>query len=314
MSLLSLIAALFLEQWRPLSERQPVYGPVERYADFLERQFNAGEVRHGAIAWALAVLPVVIGAWLVYLLCAFMSPLFALAFNIAVLYLTMGFRQFSHYFTDIHLALKEGDLPRARELLGVWRGHDCAHLGAEEVARLTIEEALTASHRHVFGVVFWFVVLPGPSGAILYRLAMFLKRRWGGASPFFAPAFSPELVQFGKFSRDAFTVLDWLPVRVTAAAFAVVGDFEDAVYCWRTQAAKWGDAALGIVLAAGAGALGVRLGMPLVMGGNVVDRPELGVGDEAGVALLDSTVGLVWRALVLYLLMLVVLGVAQAAS
>lgn len=310
MSLISLIIALLLEQWRPLADRRQLFGPMSRYAHFLERQFNAGEKHHGTIAWIVAALPILLGVWLVFFTLSHMNPLLELAFNVAVLYLTLGFRQFSHYFTDIHLALKEDDLPRARELLGIWLGHDCAHLNREEVARLTIEEALTASHRHVFGVVFWFMILPGPSGAVLYRLTLFLRNRWGRAGGA-QPTGVVDLAQFGKFSRDAFSVLDWLPVRVTAAAFAVVGDFEDAVYCWRMQAEKWSDPALGIVLAAGAGALGVRLGMPIVQDGEVRDRPVLGVGDEADVALLDSTVGLVWRALVLYLLLLLLVGVAQ---
>ena len=311
MSLLSLICALILEQWRPLAERHALFSPAQRLSDHLEAQFNAGQAQQGVIAWMLAVLPAVIGAWLLYLLCAWISPLLALAFNVGVLYLTMGFRQFSHYFTDINLALKEDDIEKARELLARWRGSSCAGLSSEEIARLTIEEALTASHRHVFGVVFWFVILPGPAGAVLYRLSMYLRRRWGSEpTGEFSPAVSGG--QFGHFARDAFMVLDWMPVRVTAAAFAVVGDFEDAVYCWRNQAANWTDPALGLVLAAGAGALGVRLGMPIEHGNEVVDRPELGVGEEADASMLDSTVGLVWRALVLYLLMLLLIGIAQA--
>ncbi|TMG72678.1 MAG: CobD/CbiB family protein [Betaproteobacteria bacterium] len=292
MSFFSLVAALLLEQWRPLADRRYLFSPVARYATFLERQFNAGEAQQGATAWLLAVLPPVLGAWLV---------------NAAALYLTMGFRQRSHYFTDIHLALKENDVARAREILSEWRGVSCANLDRETVTRLAIEEALVASHRHVFAVVFWFLVLPGPAGAILYRLAMFLERRWSASAV-------PELERFGHFARRAFAVLDWLPVRFTAAAFAVVGDFEDAVYCWRTQAATWPDPALGIVLASGAGAIGVKLGMPIVEGGEVLDRPELGLGDPADTAHLDSTVGLVWRALVMWLVLLALVALAGAAT
>jgi adenosylcobinamide-phosphate synthase len=307
MGLISLIAALLLEQWRPLSGQHYLHSQVARYASFLERQFNAGEAQHGAVAWLVAVLPPVLLAWLVHALLLRGSPLLALGLNVLALYLTMGFRQFSHYFTDIHLALKQDDLGRARELLAGWRGHDCGDLSREEVARLTIEEALAASHRHVFAVVFWFVLLPGPSGAILYQLAYFLRRRWGGSD-------APELDQFGRFAKQAFEALDWLPVRFTAAAFAVVGDFEDAIYCWRTQAAKWSDPALGIVLAAGAGAIGVRLGNPVVIQGTLTERPELGLGEEADAGFFDSTIGLVWRALVLWLLMLLLLGIARAVS
>jgi adenosylcobinamide-phosphate synthase len=303
MSLISLIVALLLEQWRPLSGRRYLLSPLGRLATWLERHFNAGETQHGMIAWIIGVAPIVLGTWIVYAVLWRVNVTLALAFNVVALYLTMGFRQFSHHFTDIHFALKQGDLDAARSQLAVWRGHSCANLNEEEVVRLTIEEALAASHRNVFAVVFWFVVLPGPSGAILYRLTAFFQRRWGGAR-------DGELGRFGQFAAQAFAVMEWLPARFTASAFAIVGDFEDAVFCWRSQASKWMDPVLGIVIAAGAGALGVKLGMPYVQDGEIVERPEMGTGDEAEVSFLDSTIGLVWRALVMWLVLLLLLGVA----
>jgi cobalamin biosynthesis protein CobD/CbiB len=305
MSLISLIIALLLEQWRPLADRSYLVSRVLRIADFLQQHFNAGERAHGVIAWVLGVLPVTLLAIGVYYLLYFASPLLALGFNVLVLYLTMGFRQVGHHFTDIHWALKGGDLDRARTILGQWRGASCERLGAEEVARLTIEEALSASYQYVFAVVFWFVLLPGPSGAILYRLSSFLQRRW-------APGGEADLAAFGVFAAQVFRLLDWAPARLTGIAFAVVGDFEDAAYCWRTQAAKWPEASLGIVLASGAGAMGVRLGMPFLSELNPVDRPELGLGEAADVGFLDSTIGLVWRALVVILFVLLLLAIARA--
>ena len=35
---------------------------------------------------------------------------------------------------------------------------------------------------------------------------------------------------FGLFAGRAYYWIDWLPVRLTAVAFAVVGNFEDAIY------------------------------------------------------------------------------------
>ncbi len=125
MTLLALIVALLLEQWHPLANRRFLFALVARYATTLERQFNAGETQHGMIAWLLAVLPPVLAVWLVYALSRHTSPLLALVFNVVVLYLTMGFRQFSHYFTDIHFALKQDDLAKAREILAAWRGRSC---------------------------------------------------------------------------------------------------------------------------------------------------------------------------------------------
>src|SRR5689334_5656698 len=307
MSLISLIAALLLEQWRPLADRRYLYLLLARYSGALEGLFNAGEARQGAVAWFVAVVPVVLGAWLVYALALGENPLFALLTNVAALYLTMGFRQRSHFFTAIHAALKVDDLAAAREELAAWLQEDCSDLDREGVTRLALEEALAASHRYVFGVIFWFVLLPGPTGAILYRLSMFLDDRWRETS-----TTRPD--RFGEFARKAFAALDWLPARCTSIAFAVVGDFESAVYCWRTQAQTWPDRALGTVLASGAGAIGVRLGMPIVLGRKPRDRPPLGLGDPADVGHMDSLVGLVWRALVMWLLLLLLVAVAGVAS
>ena len=299
MGVFAIIAALVLEQWRPLGERKAVAAALSAWADWLERSFNAGEARHGTIAWLVAALSPALAALALYALLAWLSPFAALLANIAALYLTLGFRQFSHFFTDIQSAVRDGDLERARELIGAWRGESATHRSREEVIRLAIEEAIAASHRNVFAVLFWFVVLPGPSGAILYRMAVFLNRRWGGKG------------EFGRCARKVLLVLEWPAVRLSAAAFAVVGDFEDAIYCWRTQAAAWSDPNLGIVLAAGAGALGVRLGMPLSEVEGLYPRSELGLGEAADAPFLDSTVGLLWRALVLWVFVLMVIGLAR---
>ena len=299
MSVIAIIAALLLEQWRPLGDRRSVAGALSGWADWLERSFDAGEHRHGRIAWLVAVLLPVAAVIALHEVLWRASPLAALLLNVLILYLTLGFRQFSHFFTGIQNAIREGEVDRARELIGTWRGESALHRSREEVVRLAIEEAITASQRHVFAVLFWFVLLPGPSGAILYRLAAYLQRRWSGRG------------EFGRFAAHALYVLEWPAARLAAACFAVVGDFEDAVYCWRTQASAWPDPNLGVVLAAGAGALGVRLGMPLTEVEGLQARPELGIGEPADAHFLDGVVGLLWRALVLWVFVLGVLTLVR---
>jgi len=299
MSVLTILAALLLEQWRPLDSRASVQPLLAAWAGWLERAFNGGERRHGMVAWLVAVLPPVAAGILVHQLLASIHFLLALAFNIAVLYLTLGFRQFSHHFTELQLAVKSGDIERARILLEEWRGASGVVRTREEVIRLAIEEALISSQRHVFGVIFWYVLLPGPSGAILYRLASYLRVRW------------KDLGGFGRFAERALALIEWPAVRLTAASFAVVGDFEDAIYCWRTQARAWTEPNEGVVLAAGAGAMGLRLGMPVQEVEGMQPRPELGVGEPADGPFLDSTVGLVWRALVLWVFVLLLITVAR---
>ena len=309
MTIMALLAALLLEQVRPLPERGRAGRSLHAVLDFVEHHLKAGEHHHGVMAW-LVTASVLLGLSLgVYYALYHVSVVLAWAFNVVMLYLTMGFRQFSHHFTDIHRALATGDLTQARALMGVWRGRSAGDLNSGEIARLAIEQALTASHHHVFGVLFWFAVLPGPAGALLYRLALLLKEGWGNKT-------GAEHGPFGHFANQAAHWIDWLPLRLTAAGFAVAGNFEDAVYCWRNQAARWRDPEMGIVLAAGAGAIGVKLGKPLRDGAGpagiaIDDRIEIGTGLDADAAFLSSTVGLVWRALVLWMLLLTLVAVAN---
>jgi adenosylcobinamide-phosphate synthase len=183
-----------------------------------------------------------------------------------------------------------------------------------EIARVAVEKALVTTHRNVFGVFFWFLMPVGPACAIMYRVAEYLARAWN----------EPEHMKneaFGKFAARAFYWIDWMPARLTAIAFAIVGNFEDAIYAWRNFASRWQEEAVGIILAAGGGALGIRLGTPLQGAANVmpVDPTSLestdlesdaAPGEEPTARALQSTVGLVWRALLLWMLLLLLLSVA----
>jgi cobalamin biosynthesis protein CobD/CbiB len=247
------------------------------------------------------------------------NPLLGLLWNVTVLYLLMGFRRFSHSYTAVEKALKANDLNAARRALAAWRGGAAVQLSSGEIAKLAIERGLMDSYRQVFATLFWFIVLPGPAGAVLHRAALLLADEWrsdpGGAD---TTPIAQARAAFGGPARALLWLLDWIPARLAALSFAIVGDFEDAAFCWRTQAKAWaaqeGGEHAGIVLASGGGALGVKLGGPLpVVTGEPEFRPELGLGDEPDADLLPSAVGLVWRALVLWLLLILLLTLANWA-
>lgn len=305
MSLLSLIAALLLEHFRSLAGVNPVNLLFTRYANYLERHFNAGESVHGVVAWLLAaMLPTVfIGG--AYCGLHYLNSVLALAFSAVVLYFLLSLKQLGLQAEKIAGALRASDLNEARLQLSL-HGRPADEFGATEIARVAIEQTLTGAHKNLLGVIFWFIVL-GPAGAVLYRLSQLLGQKWGGLD-------QSDFGEFGRFSIQVFDLLDWVPLRLSAISFAVVGDFEDAVYCWRSQASAWAQQGIGIVLASGAGALGVKLGEPLNYGGNIEFRPELGLGDDADADYLDSTVSLVWRTVVLWMVLLLLLTLAGWAG
>ena len=306
MSLLSLIAALLLEHFRPLGNRNEFHLWFTRYVQYLERHFNAGKNVHGMIAWILAVLVPAIVVGVIFHLLHNLSTILALAWSAAVLYLTVGFRTTGNHAESISASLRSEDYLAAKAALTQWSGRPAENFEPGDIARAGIERTLECSHRGLFGAIPWLVLL-GPAGAVLYRLSQILAQKWGSLD-------QEEFGEFGKFAAQVFEWMDWVPLRLTALSFAVVGDFEDAVYCWRTQADTWMQQGMGIVLASGAGALGVQLGQPLRYEGTLEFRPDLGLGDEADADYLQSAVSLVWRAVVLWLALLLLLTIANWAG
>lgn len=308
MTFLSILFALLIEQLRPLRADNPGYNGIKQLAGKMEAWFNAGQSQHGQLAWFATITVLVVPTLLLYWLCLSISPLIALAFNVFVLYLTLGFRRYSHYFTSIQLALSAGDETTARSMLSEWTRQDTTGLRSAEIARIAVEKALITSHRNVFGVFFWFLIPLGPAGAVLYRLTEYLARAWNDPDHLRNEA-------FGRFASRAFYWIDWIPARLTAAAFAIVGNFEDAIYAWRNFSTRWRNETTGIILSAGGGAMGVRLGAPAELTANPVSADASAMnlaeaeadsppGEEPSVRSLQSAVGLVWRALLLWMLVL----------
>jgi adenosylcobinamide-phosphate synthase len=326
MSFFAVFLALLLEQLKPLPRDNWVHDGLIGWVAWAGRNFDAGKPHHAAITWGVAVgLPTLLAVG-VYHAVATYTLLGALLLDVAVLYVTLGFRPFSHYFTDIRDRLERGDEAGARQVLAEWRHLDASELPRAELLRHVIEHALLAAHRHVFGVFFCFVVCSaiglGPAGAVLYRLAEFCSRYWAFRSLSLDAPTNPRLK---ALAQRAFAVIDHVPARLTAFGFAVVGNFEEAVNGWRRDAWLWMHLNEGVILAAAAGAVGVQLGGSAAPG-VTPDRTKTfaaGAGPEAEgsagatagqpaqLAHLQSIVGLVWRAVVLWLLLVALLSLAN---
>jgi adenosylcobinamide-phosphate synthase len=314
MTFLSIFVALLIEQLLPLRGDNPIYAAIQALAMRIETWFNAGHVNHGRTAWFLTVLILMVPTAAIYWLLKNLSPFAAFAWNVLIIYLTLGFRRYSHYFNAIQVALSGGDDAEARRLLAHWQKIDTVGMEVSEISRLAIEKSLIVTHRHVFGVFFWFMMPLGPACAVMYRVAEHLTHAWN----------EPEHMKneaFGEFANRAFYWIDWIPVRLTAIAFAVVGNFEDSIYAWRNFANRWQDESVGIILAAGGGAMGVRLGTPLENASDILPADASTIdssgmeseslpGEEPSPRALQSTVGLVWRALLLWMMLLLLLASA----
>jgi len=330
MSFFAILCALLIEQIRPLAMSNPVYGGVLAWTRWISRNFDAGKPHHGWVAWSLAVfVPTLLSLAVHWTLILTLGLPFAVLWSIALLYVTLGFRQFSHHFTGIRDALDEADEPLARSLLAHWQHLDAADLPRSEIVRHVIEYSVIAAHRHVFGVLAWFSILAsiglGPAGAVFYRMSEFVARYWAhkdGAS------MQPSSEWVRAAAARAWRLIDWLPARITALGFAVVGSFEEAIDCWRNDARRFPNGNDGVILAATSGAVNVSLGggvlrnVPITdplrraqagesfAGGPVADGGST-PGREPEPAHLRSVVGLVWRSVVMWMVLLALLTLAR---
>jgi len=299
MNFFSILIALLLEQYRTVAHQAKVFALFDRYASSLDDLLNSGERHHGIAAWFLAVSPILLIFGALSFLSGWLGAGLGWVIDVLVLTLVLDFRSVLN-----HLSTLQGDLRHmAREQVAERLGFPgpTAPALAELVAR-GIELALIDIHTHLLAVLFWYCVLPGPTGALLYLMAMRLNLLWG----------SNTQTDFGLFSRTAFYWLDWVPLRLTALAFAIVGNFEDSLFCWRTQASG-NRATLRIVLASAAGALGIRLG-DSSSSNRIYGGLDLGVGEAPDIDHLRSAEGMIWRTLVLWLLIIALMTIAAVVG
>ncbi len=295
--------ALLLEQARPLEQGNPVYLGVRGWVRWVVRNLDTGKPHHGWLAWWSAVaVPAALTFAVHWLLVWSLGWIAAMVWSVAILYSTLGFRQFSHHFTEIRDALLAGDEVLARQKLALWMRMDVVALPRSEIVRHVIEHSVLSAHRHVFGVFAWYSLLAalglGPTGAVLYRIGEYFARYANRPN---RPARSPLSVSLKEISNRAWNAMDWVPARVTALGFAFVGSFEEAVDSWRQYEALFPGDTDGVLLAATAGAVNVKLGAQESAVSGQVPHP----------AHLRAVVGLVWRTVVMWMVFLALLSLAR---
>lgn len=268
-----------------------------RLADALEARLNRGRWRlaRGALAWALAVLPLALLAW-------WLTAYASLLVHALLLYLALGLRSLREHTMPIFAALRAGELAQARRLTGRIVSRDTADADPSDLAKAGAESLLENGNDAVFGTLFWFVVAGGP-GALLFRLVNTLDAMWGYRSERFN--------LFGRVAARIDDALNLVPARLTAFSYVLLaprGGHLRAWRCWRTQAPAWSSPNAGPVMASGAGALGIALGGAARYDGVVEQRPPLGLGRAAAPGDIERA----WR-LVLHSTLLWVAAVCAAA-
>lgn len=240
----------------------------------------------GLAGWTLMVVPFALAAHYLSQL-RVIGPIFAVVF----LYFAIGARSLAQHAAAVASALKDNGLEEARRNVGMMVSRDAGNLGETEIVRATCESVLENGNDAIFAAVFWFFVLGAP-GAVLYRLANTLDAMWGYRNPRYR--------YFGWAAARIDDILNWIPARLTALTYTLLGKTRNARRCWATQSKHWYSPNAGPVMAAGAGALDVELGGSARYHGELKARPILGCGRPPQVADIARSVRLVQRGLALW--------------
>jgi len=272
----------------------PVVG-FGRLVTALEKKLNSSPdtplraVSAGVLAVFLATVPMLLLA--VWVSVRLEGPLLLLV-QAVVLWLAISLRGLAEHGLAVATPLLQGNLEIAREQVSRIVSRKASELDGHGVAAAATESVLENGADAVFASLFWFLIA-GIPGVVMHRMVNTLDAMWGYRNPRF--------LYFGRAAARLDDLMGWLPARLTALTYTLLGDRKLAWRCWRKQAPQWDSPNAGPVMAAGAGALNVRLGGPSPYPSGVKQRPTLGGTQDASSTSIEAAVKLVRHGVWLWL-------------
>jgi adenosylcobinamide-phosphate synthase len=192
----------------------------------------------------------------------------------------LGGRSLTQEANTIANQLASGNLLAARDHVRHLVGRDTAELSTTEVARATVESLAENASDAVVAPLVWGAIA-GLPGLLGYRAVNTLDAMIGHRSVRYR--------RFGWAGARLDDLANWVPSRLTALAAAawaplMGGSTKRAIRVVRRDAAQHPSPNAGVVEAAFAGALDIRLGGRNVYHGSVENRGVLGDGRTVQVA------------------------------
>ncbi|MFA7383176.1 MAG: adenosylcobinamide-phosphate synthase CbiB [Desulfurivibrionaceae bacterium] len=192
--------------------------------------------------------------------------------SILLLYTTIAPRDLVRHSTEVYKALRDGDLPEARNRVGMIVGRDTADLDETGVARAAVESVAESMVDGVTAPLF-FAVLGGPMAAMLYKAVNTMDSMFGYKNE--------RYLKFGWAAARLDDLANFIPARLTslmipAAAFLLRLDARGSLFILLRDRRKHASPNSGHSEAAVAGALGVQLGGANFYFGQMVAKPTIG--------------------------------------
>jgi adenosylcobinamide-phosphate synthase len=259
----------------------------------------------GICAWILVVLPITYLSYVIQQSLTsqgFVGGFATVIYASIVLYVALGWRSLLEHAIAVTKPLKAHDIEGARKALSMIVSRETAQLDEYQISNAATESVLENGGDAIFCAIFWFMIL-GVPGVVLYRLSNTLDAMWGYKNS--------RYFYFGWAAARIDDILNYFPARLCALSYALLGNTRSALHCWKAQGVNWKSPNAGPVMAAGAGAINVRIGGGSVYHGQYQERPVLGPeqGEQATCISVDAACFLVNRTLALWVVVLLTLAV-----
>ncbi len=304
-ALLAGILAVILDRMVPDRRGIKPFAWYRDWAESIEERFNGGKRLHGVGAVLVATAPIAAGVFVVHYVLGEVGWILKFAFDVFVLYLCLDVYRLSSDAVRVSQAIESGNRREAEEHLRALTGKGAPEPTESAIARSTVEAVLRQGNSLVISPIFWFLVF-GPVGAVVQRLSAILDMLWGHRYERFA--------QFGWAAARFDDLLGWIPARITALSYALMGNFEDALHAWRARMGVWSDINSGPLLASGYGALHMQSYEMSVSDSEFDERPPEPVVIVPDASHIRRVVALVWRVLLLWLSIGVLMAGAHLAG
>ena len=287
MSLLSVILALLAESFIASLPELRRFDVFNHYVGWMRSRLPVFSWQNGTVSLVIIVAAVAFSVWLLSAMLGNVLGLFAFIFAVAVLIFSLGPGDLEQDVQNVITAFEHNDYESANLYASKLSGFELAEEPLQ-LAQTVKESILLQANTRMLGVFFWFIVL-GPVGAVLFRVSCLLKE-----------AAQAETDDFALASRDFYDIMIWIPARICVLSYAIAGNFVDTMSYWNGLSDLWQRESEEFIVVSGIGSLRYE---------RRIERRGHEDDDEPDVSGIHHALSLVKRAVIVWVVLLGLLTV-----
>ncbi|NOZ51885.1 MAG: regulatory signaling modulator protein AmpE [Gammaproteobacteria bacterium] len=230
MSLLAILFGLAIERFFDNIENKRNFDWSVNFSNWVRHKFSNTGLWNDTLGLIVIILIPVFSCAIIYSLLYDALSLLGFAFAVFTLVYSLG-PQRIHQRVRLYIDASEFDDQHSAKTYAIETLGNELPDDNDTINKRICEKLIIATNDNILGVFFWFVLL-GPMGALLYRIASTLYEHAENNSN------ESEYGEFHNSSRLLFAILVWIPNQLTMLCFAVTGSFIDAFQQWKEHIAN----------------------------------------------------------------------------